>query len=152
MIALLMTAITALGCHGATRFQPRLRMTNLAASFVLCQFGRSLRQGIVSAVQTPALRSDGIAPCIVGARFTSRLVLFHIVSSLQGPWGREATALTRPNDCGSRAHLQRETFTHSPVNLRLKCGGRSRSDSTARFPQTSQKTVTRRRGGDVRCN
>ncbi|PYY13899.1 MAG: hypothetical protein DMG61_11750 [Acidobacteria bacterium] len=43
VIALLVPAVTALGCHRATRFRPCVRMTNLGDSFLLCQFGRSLR-------------------------------------------------------------------------------------------------------------
>ena len=56
-------------------------MTNLGMSFLrLRHLGRRLWQGIVPAVQTPALGGYGIAPAVVSAGFTSRLVLFHIVS------------------------------------------------------------------------
>ena len=80
VIALLVPAVTALRGHRATRFLSCLRRSNLGASFLLWRFGRGLRQGIVSAVQTPTLGSHRIAPAIVGARLTSRPVLFHIVS------------------------------------------------------------------------
>ena len=77
VIALLMPALTALGRHRATRFQPCLYMTNVGISFLRLRLRRRLRQGIISAVQTPALGGHGIAPAVVGAGFTSRLVFFH---------------------------------------------------------------------------
>src|SRR5215813_2333532 len=85
VIALLVAALTALGSHAVPRFRPSVCLTTLGISFLwLCRLGRGLRQGIVAAVQTPALRGYGIAPGVVGAGFTSGLVLFHIVS----PWSK----------------------------------------------------------------
>lgn len=81
VIALLVPAVTVLGSHRATRFRPCVCMTNLGTSFLrLRRLGRGLRQGIIAAVQTLAFGRHGIAPGIVGARFTSRLFFSHIVS------------------------------------------------------------------------
>lgn len=81
VIALLVPAVTVLGSHRATRFRPRVCMTNLGTSFWrLRRLVRDLWQGIIAAVQTLAFGSDGVAPCIVSARFASRLFFSHIVS------------------------------------------------------------------------
>ena len=135
VIALLVPALTALGCHRATPFRPCARMANLKASFLRRRFGLGLRQGIVSAIQTPALGSHGIAPGIVGARFTSRLFLFHIVSLFGRSTALRGNRPARPNPRGSRAcsrclsetiHSERRDSLITTCECLLRCGGGSR--------------------------
>jgi len=102
-----MPALTVLGSHRATRFRPCVRTTKLGISFLLRRLlGRRLREGIVSAVQTPGLRGHGIAPGIVSARFTSRLIFFHIVSLFEDLLRCEAIVPPHSSSRGSHARSQ----------------------------------------------
>jgi len=126
-----------------------LTQANLGVSFLLWRFGRGLRQGIVSAVQTPTLGSHGIAPAIVGARLTSRPVLFHIVSFIKRPTTLRGYRSNLPGYGGRSARSQ--TSILGPLKIRRGAHARSKPGSLNDFRKTSQKTVTGMRGGDVRC-
>ena len=150
VIALLMPAVTTLGSHRTTRIRSRVRMTNLRISFLLgCHLGRRLRQCIVSAIQTPALGGHGITPGIIGAR--SHLALSSFILS---PYSKAFQRCEPHSPLGPRAHGKEELILLRRTQI-ARCEDPPRRDGRwriARFPQTSQKTVTQMRGGDVRCD